>query len=43
MREFIACLLDLGVSPDSIKTLVQRNPRKLLGARALIKTGFTKP
>jgi hypothetical protein len=31
MREFIACLLDLGVSPDSIKTLVQRNPRKLLG------------
>ncbi len=30
-REFIACLLDLGVSPDEIRTMVARNPARLLG------------
>jgi len=31
LREFIACLLDLGISPDDIRTLVQTNPARLLG------------
>ncbi len=30
-REFIACLLDLGVSPDDIRTLTKTNPERLLG------------
>ena len=31
LRQFIACLLDLGISSDDIKTMVKRNPEKLLG------------
>ena len=31
LREFIACLLDLGVSPDEISTMVKSNPEKILG------------
>jgi predicted metal-dependent TIM-barrel fold hydrolase len=31
LREFIACMLDLGISPDEIELLVKRNPAKLLG------------
>ncbi|MCW4014158.1 MAG: DUF6282 family protein [Candidatus Bathyarchaeota archaeon] len=31
LREFIALLLDLGLSDDQIKTVVQENPAKLLG------------
>jgi hypothetical protein len=30
MREFIACLLDLGVSSDAVTTVVKTNPSKLL-------------
>ena len=31
MREFIACLLDLGVSSEVVTTVVKTNPSKLLG------------
>lgn len=31
MREFIACLLDLGLSEDEIRLLVSTNPARLLG------------
>lgn len=31
LREFIACLLDLGITPDAIRTLVATNPARLLG------------
>jgi hypothetical protein len=31
MREFIACLLDLGVSTESINSVIKTNPRRLLG------------
>ncbi len=31
LREFIACLLDLGISPDDIRKLVKTNPERLLG------------
>jgi len=31
LREFIALLLDLGLSDEQIKTVVQKNPAKLLG------------
>jgi hypothetical protein len=31
MREFIACLLDLGVSTEAINSVVNTNPRRLLG------------
>ena len=34
LRQFIACLLDLGVSPDDIRTMVKTNPAKLLGLAA---------
>ena len=30
-REFIACLLDLGISPENIRKLSSENPKKLLG------------
>ena len=31
LREFIACLLDLGITPEAIRTLVATNPARLLG------------
>jgi hypothetical protein len=31
LREFIACLLDLGFPPDDIRLLVKTNPERLLG------------
>ena len=31
LREFIACLLDLGISSDDISKMVRSNPEKLLG------------
>ena len=31
LREFIACLLDLGLGPEAIRTIVARNPARLLG------------
>jgi len=31
LREFIACLLDLGISVDDIKKMVKINPKRLLG------------
>ena len=34
LREFIALLLDLGLSDEQIKTVVQKNPEKLLGLPA---------
>jgi len=30
LREFIACLLDLGISPEDISKMVKSNPEKLL-------------
>ena len=35
LRQFIACLLDLGIPPDHIKTMVKTNPEKLLGLEPL--------
>ena len=34
LRQFIACLLDLGMSADDIRTMVKTNPEKLLGLKA---------
>ena len=34
LREFIACMLDLGISPDDVRTMVKRNPAILLGLDA---------
>ena len=34
LRQFIACLLDLGISPDDIRTMVKTNPRKTIGVGA---------
>lgn len=31
LREFIACLLDLGLPPEDITTMVKTNPERLLG------------
>jgi hypothetical protein len=31
LREFVACLLDLGIAPDDIRTLICTNPARLLG------------
>lgn len=31
LREFVACLLDLGISPENIHQLVATNPARLLG------------
>jgi microsomal dipeptidase-like Zn-dependent dipeptidase len=31
LREFIACLLDLGVSTEEIQTMVRDNPAALIG------------
>ena len=31
LPEFIACMLDLGISPDEVQTMVKRNPATLLG------------
>ncbi|MBD3173370.1 hypothetical protein GF326_12975 [Candidatus Bathyarchaeota archaeon] len=31
LREFIACLLDLGISPEDITEMVKSNPEQLLG------------
>ncbi|MBV7334501.1 hypothetical protein KFU94_40935 [Chloroflexi bacterium TSY] len=31
LRQFIACLLDLGIPPADIQTMVKTNPEKLLG------------
>ena len=34
MREFVACMLDLGVVPDDIRTMIVSNPMRLLGIKA---------
>ena len=31
LRCFIACMLDLGIPPDDVRTLVKSNPERLLG------------
>jgi hypothetical protein len=31
LRQFIACLLDLGIAPEDIRTMVKTNPERLLG------------
>jgi hypothetical protein len=31
LRQFIACMLDLGITPEEIRTMVKTNPCKLLG------------
>jgi len=31
LRQFIACMLDLGLSPDDVQKMVKTNPTKLLG------------
>jgi len=31
MRQFIACMLDLGLAPEEIRKMVKTNPEKLLG------------
>ena len=31
LRQFIACLLDLGITPEDIRTMVKTNPERLLG------------
>jgi hypothetical protein len=31
LRQFIACLVDLGIPPDDIRTMVKTNPERVLG------------
>jgi hypothetical protein len=31
LRQFITCILDLGIPPDDIRTMVKTNPERLLG------------
>jgi predicted TIM-barrel fold metal-dependent hydrolase len=31
LRQFIACMLDLGIPPEDIRTMVKTNPERLLG------------
>ena len=31
LRQFIACMLDLGIPPEDIRTMVKDNPERLLG------------
>ena len=31
LREFVACLLDLGLPTDDIRMLIKTNPERLLG------------
>jgi hypothetical protein len=31
LREFIACMLDLGIPTDDLRTMTARNPAELLG------------
>lgn len=31
LRQFIACMLDLGITPEEVRTMVKTNPEKLLG------------
>jgi len=35
LRQFIACMLDLGITPDEIRTMVKTNPERLLGLESL--------
>ena len=30
LRQFISCMVDLGISPDDVRTMVKTNPEKLL-------------
>ena len=30
LRQFVACLLDLGIADDDIRTMIKTNPEKLL-------------
>ena len=40
LRQFIACLLDLGMPPADISTMVKSNPEKLLGLEPLDPAPF---
>ena len=31
MREFIACMLDLGISVDEVRQMIKTNPEHILG------------
>ena len=39
LRQFIACMLDLGISPKNIKTMVKTNPERLLGLESKKENG----
>lgn len=38
LREFVACMLDLGITPDEIRTMIKTNPERLLGLEPLPET-----
>lgn len=40
LRQFIACMLDLGISADDIRTMVKTNPEWLLGLEPMDPEGF---
>ena len=35
LRQFIACMLDLGIFPEDIRIMVKTNPERLLGLEPL--------
>ena len=35
LRQFIACMLDLGITPEEITYMVKTNPEKLIGLEPL--------
>ena len=40
MRQFIACMLDMGFSPEEIRTMVKTNPEQLLGLEPMDPESF---
>lgn len=35
LRSFVACMLDLGIAPDDVRTMIKANPERLLGLEPL--------
>jgi hypothetical protein len=40
LRQFIACMLDLGIPPEDIRRMVKTNPEQLLGLEAMDPSDF---
>lgn len=43
LRQFITFMLDLGITPDEIRTMVKTNPERLLGLEPLDEVAEETP